>query len=50
MTRILSLALVSASLVLASCATKKDCSSCTSGKAAASCCPKSKSECCDKKH
>lgn len=45
MTRLLSLALVSASLVLASCATKKsDCSSCDSkGKA---CCPAEKKECC----
>ncbi|HRJ07841.1 MAG TPA: hypothetical protein PK490_07970 [Prosthecobacter sp.] len=45
MTRLLTLALVSASLVLASCASKKsDCATCcdSGGKKAASCCPTAK--------
>lgn len=51
MIRLLSIGLASASLLLASCATKKsDCSACDaagSQKAAAECCSKGKSDCCD---
>ncbi len=50
MIRLLSVGLASASLLLASCASKKaDCSSCNapSGKAVADCCSKEKSACCD---
>ncbi|WP_346332452.1 hypothetical protein [Prosthecobacter sp. SYSU 5D2] len=52
MIRLLSVGLVSASLMLASCATKKaDCSSCCDSaadkKATADCCSKDKKACCD---
>lgn len=50
MIRFLSVGLVSASLMLASCATKKaDCSSCcdSADKKAAACCEEDKAKCCD---
>jgi hypothetical protein len=51
MIRILTVTLAASSLLLASCATKKECSSCTSAKApVAKCCGKVAGECCKTGH
>lgn len=51
MIRLFTITLAASSMLLASCATKKECTSCTdAAKPAASCCAKPGSDCCKTGH